>query len=274
MARNGPQLRSPSGGYFAAAANCRASAALLIIGAMMASAPKSSARETRAKSLSGTRTAGADSAWLSAPVPAMSELVSQRPCWASSTTAAKPSRAIVSATMGEPSMHQAPKTVSPARRRLARAKATSAALLDLRDRLRQQFGHPCADLLLGDAFRLQILDELVRHVLVGAFLKIGEDDLFRIGFRVVSGFAQDSRRPQPQHLVPARRRLESECLVMRELLLEAFLALVERRDHVALVGDDLKIACTCSLFRPCISPTNRQGNMGLLFCGEITKWKT
>ena len=59
MARCGPQLRSPSGGYLAAAAKARASEALLIIGAMIASAPKSSARDTRAKSLSGTRTSGA-----------------------------------------------------------------------------------------------------------------------------------------------------------------------------------------------------------------------
>ena len=62
MARSGPQLRSPSGGYFAAAANWRASAALLIIGAMIASAPKSSERDTKAKSLSGTRTTGVDPA--------------------------------------------------------------------------------------------------------------------------------------------------------------------------------------------------------------------
>jgi hypothetical protein len=59
MARCGPQLRSPIGGNFAADAKARASAAVLIIGAMMPSAPKSSARLTSAKSLSGTRTIGA-----------------------------------------------------------------------------------------------------------------------------------------------------------------------------------------------------------------------
>src|SRR6516165_8694751 len=47
-ARCGPQLRSPTGGYLAAAARARASAAELIIGAMIASAPKSSARLTSA----------------------------------------------------------------------------------------------------------------------------------------------------------------------------------------------------------------------------------
>ena len=59
IARGGPNERSPSGGYLAAAANWRASAALLIIGAMIASAPKSSARLTSAKSFSGTRTIAA-----------------------------------------------------------------------------------------------------------------------------------------------------------------------------------------------------------------------
>ena len=59
MARCGPQLRSPIGGNLAAAANARASAGVLIIGAMMPSAPKSSARLTSAKSFNGTRTIGA-----------------------------------------------------------------------------------------------------------------------------------------------------------------------------------------------------------------------
>ena len=59
VARGGPNERSPSGGYLAAAANWRASAALLIIGAMIASAPKASARLTSAKSFSGTRTIAA-----------------------------------------------------------------------------------------------------------------------------------------------------------------------------------------------------------------------
>src|SRR6185437_13422388 len=58
-------------------------------------------------------------------MPEMSAAVSHSPCWASSTTAAKPSRAIVSATIGEPSMHQPAKTVSPERRRRARAKVDS-----------------------------------------------------------------------------------------------------------------------------------------------------
>src|SRR6185437_9011164 len=268
MARIGPQLRSPTGGYFATAASRPASSASLIIGAMIASAPKSSARDTRAKSLCGTRTIGAAPAWLTAPAPATSEETSQRPCCASSTTAAKPSRAIASATTGDPIMHQAPYTVSPARRRRARAKAgTSAALLDLRDRLRQQLSHLQSNLLLGNALRLQVLDDLVRDVFVAAF-EVGKNDFLSVGFRVRAAFAQNSGRPEPEHLVAAGHRLETELLVMRELLFEAFFALVECRGHTVLVTAIAKIACTCSLLPPCISSATRQGNIGALFYGE------
>src|SRR5215813_7722536 len=196
IARSGPQLRSPSGGYFAAPAKRRASEGLLIIGATIASAPKSSARETSAKSLRGIRTTGADSAWWSAPTPVVSVATSQSPCWASSTTAGNPSRAIVSATAGEPSMHQAPKTVSPARRRRARANAgTSAALLDLRDSFAQQFGHLGPNLLLGDTLWLQVLDQLVHDVVIGALLKVRQNHLFCVGFRVGTALSENAGRP-------------------------------------------------------------------------------
>src|SRR5262249_32924510 len=178
----------------AAVARRRASAGLLIMGATIASAPKSRARETSAKSLRGTRTAGADSAWWSAPMPVVSVATSQSPCWASSTTAGKPSRAIVSATAGGPSMHQAPKTVSPARRRRARANAgTSAALLALHDRLPQQVGHLGPDLLLGDPLWLQVLEQLMHDV--GALFKVRQDDLFRVGFGVGAGLSENAGRP-------------------------------------------------------------------------------
>src|SRR4029079_18763763 len=234
IARRGPQLRSPEGGYFAAAAKRRASSASLIIGAMIASAPKSSARDTNAKSLSGMRTTGAASAWLTAPMPLMIEAVSHNPCCASSTTAEKPSRAIVSATMGEPIMHQAAETVAPARRRRARAKAgTSAALFDLLDGLREQFGHLRTDLLLCHAFGLQVFCDLAQDVVVAGYLEVGQHDFLGIGFGVGAAFAENAGRPQPEHLVTAGHRLEAQLLVMRELLLEAFLALVECRCHAA-----------------------------------------
>jgi hypothetical protein len=56
MAKVGPQERSPTGGYFIAAAKARASATELIIGAITASAPKSSARLAMSKRPTGMRT--------------------------------------------------------------------------------------------------------------------------------------------------------------------------------------------------------------------------
>src|SRR5262245_32413049 len=125
VARCGPQLRSPIGGNFAAAAKARASAAVLIIGAMMPSAPKSSTRLTISKSPSGTRTIGADPACRTAAMPIAKAARSHMPCCESSVTAAKPSRATTSATIGAGSPHQPVWTVSPARRRAASEKPDS-----------------------------------------------------------------------------------------------------------------------------------------------------
>src|SRR5262245_43133654 len=196
----------------------------------MASAPKSSARDTSARSLSGMRTTGVASAWLTAPIPVMTEAMSHNPCCASSTTAGNPSRAMVSATMGEPIMHQAAWTISPARRRRARAKAaTSAALFDLLDGLREQFGHLRADLLLSDAFGLEVFCHLAQDVVVAGFLEVGQHDFLGIGLGVCAAFAENARRPEPKHLVAASHRLEAKLLVVCKLLFEAFFTLVECR---------------------------------------------
>ena len=128
VARCGPQLRSPSGGNFAAAAKARASATVLIIGAMMPSAPKSSTRLAIAKSPSGTRTIGAEPACRTAAMPIAGAAVSHRPCCESRVTAAKPSRATISATIGAGSPHQPVYTVSPARSCAAREKPGSDAI--------------------------------------------------------------------------------------------------------------------------------------------------
>jgi hypothetical protein len=73
---------------------------VLIIGAMMPSAPKSRARLTLANSPTGMRTIGADPPWRTAATAAMIEAVSHRPCCPSSVTAGKPSRPTDSATIG------------------------------------------------------------------------------------------------------------------------------------------------------------------------------
>src|SRR5512139_4310394 len=108
------------------------------------------------------------------------------------TTAAKPSRAIVSAAFGDASVHQDENTVSPARRARASAKAaTSTALFDLRDRLTEQFSHLRADLLLGDAFGLQIFCNFTENVVIAGFLEIGEHDLLGVSFRLRPFFSEN-----------------------------------------------------------------------------------
>src|SRR5262249_22868832 len=67
-----------------------------------------------------------------------------------------------------------------------------------------------------------------------ARLEFGEYDVLAVGFRVRPCFSENSSRPQSQHLVAAGHRLEAKLLVMHELLFEAFLTLVESRDHAAL----------------------------------------
>src|SRR5450631_3941615 len=230
MARCGPQLRSPSGGYLAAATNWRASVTLLIIGATIASAPMSSARDVKAKSASGTRTAGVEPARCTAPMPVTIEAVSHRPCCCSSMVQAKPSRAIVSATIGEPRLHQAEKTVSPARRRRARPKAgTSATRLDLCGRLFQEFVHGAADLEIGDGDLLVVeaFADFLKNIAIAAFLEVRQDHFLREGLRTGAGQPKLGRRPQAHPLIAARAGLELELLIMRELLFEAFLALLE-----------------------------------------------
>ena len=80
IARVGPQLRSPSGGNFAAPTNALASATVLIIGAMMPSAPKSSARLATANAPSGMRTIGAAPAARIEAIATAVAAVSHRPC--------------------------------------------------------------------------------------------------------------------------------------------------------------------------------------------------
>src|SRR5262245_36496744 len=150
--------------------------------------------------------------------------------------------------------------------------ATSAALFDLLDRLREQFGHLRADLLLSNAFGLEILCHLAQDVVVAGLLEVGQHDFLGIGLGVRTAFAENARRPEPKHLVAASHRLEAKLLVMRKLLFEAFLALVECR-HAAPRTASVKLHAHIK-FRPCISSADRQDNIGPPFCGENTEWKT
>src|SRR5262245_41623558 len=90
---------------------------------------------------------------------------------------------------------------------------------------------------LGDALGVEVLADLAEHVAVGGLLEIREHDFLGIGLRFVAGEAELVRRPQAEHLVAPGHGLELQFLIERELLLESFLALVERC-HCALAAGD------------------------------------
>src|ERR1700720_2939691 len=84
---------------------------------------------------------------------------------------------------------------------------------------------------LNDALRFEILADLGDHRAIAALLEFGQDDGACIVLSFGAAQAELSRRPETKHLVAARSGLEPEFLVVRELLLEAFFALVECRGH-------------------------------------------
>src|SRR5438045_1701596 len=98
--------------------------------------------------------------------------------------------------------------------------------LDLRDRVRHQLVHGALDLVvgLGDVPGIEIFAQLRDDA--GA-LDFGEHDVLGVDFGIGSGEAKLLRGPQADELVAPGIRLELELLVVRELLFEAFLALVE-----------------------------------------------
>ena len=83
-AARGPQERCPIGGYFMKSAKRRASAPLLIIGAMTAAAPASITREAVANSPTGMRTIVGLPARATAATPRIAPTTSMAPCCMSS----------------------------------------------------------------------------------------------------------------------------------------------------------------------------------------------
>ena len=63
--------------------------------------------------------------------------------------------------------------------------------------------------------------------LLAGLLEIGGDDFLGIGIGIRAGLPEKPGRPQAEELVPAGFRLEPELFVMRELVLECVLAVVE-----------------------------------------------
>src|SRR6266516_4897564 len=183
-------------------------------------------------------------------MPASSEAVSHSPCCASRVTAGKPSRPTSSATIGAGRPHQPLWTVSPALSRRASEKAvavvmrsslaviapadgvasrSSAAGPDLRDRFRHQVDHRALNLVIGflHVLGIEIPADFTEHVVVAGFLEIRQHDVLRISVGIGPGEPELLRRPQAEKFIATGGRLESQFLVVSELLLEAFLALVE-----------------------------------------------
>src|SRR5215471_11468367 len=236
VARCGPQLRSPSGGYLLAATKARASATVLIIGEMMPSAPKSSARLAVAKSPSGTRTTGAPPPWRMAAIACTVSVMPQRPCCMSMVTARKPSRAITSVSSGAASPHQPEKTVSPVRSQEAREKDAgmllvprSPARLDLADCTRRELVDDATNLMVGElhALGIKISAQPGEHVVVARRFEIRHHECIGVGVCIRARERKLLGRPQADQPVAASSRLELELLVVDELSLEVFLSLVE-----------------------------------------------
>jgi hypothetical protein len=118
-----------------------------------------------------------------------------------------------------------------------RKPAASLSGLDRGDRLFHQLGHGAADLVVGrlHALGVEILAQLAEHVVVAAFLEIGHHDRLGVGLRFGAGEPELVGGPQAEQLVAAGIGLEPQFLVVGELLLETFLALVER-GHSSLPG--------------------------------------
>src|SRR5262249_25591407 len=78
----------------------------------------------------------------------------------------------------------------------------------------------------------------MHDVVISGLFEVGQYDLLRIGLRVGPALSKNAGGPKAQHFVAARRCLETKLLVMRELLFEAFFALVECCGHAALFDFD------------------------------------
>src|SRR3954447_25016861 len=108
--------------------------------------------------------------------------------------------------------------------------ASLFAGLDFQDRLRQKFIHRLANLLIGflDALGIQILTDLAKDVVLARLFEVGHHDLLGIGVGFRAGESEFGCRPQAEQPVTPRVRLELEFFVDGKLLLETFLAFVER----------------------------------------------
>src|SRR5438128_778425 len=89
-----------------------------------------------------------------------------------------------------------------------------------------------------DALSLQIAHDLVEHGGVALRLDPQIDERQRVGRRRVAGQPELLRGPQAEQLVAPRRDLEADFLAVRELVLEALLAVIEGR-HESLSSSSI-----------------------------------
>src|ERR1700730_15583988 len=107
----------------------------------------------------------------------------------------------------------------------------------LGDRPRHQLDHGAADLMvgLGNALVVEITPDFLEDAAFACVIERGQDHLLGVGVGLRSRQSQFLRGPNAEHPVAPRSGLEPQLFVMRELLLESFLALVER-GHACLAG--------------------------------------
>ena len=79
-----------------------------------------------------------------------------------------------------------------------------------------------------DALLRQVAAHLADHVVVARFLEIGHDHLLGIGLGIVARNPHLLRRPQAEKLVAPGDDLELKLLIVLELRLGGFLAVVKR----------------------------------------------
>src|SRR5580704_5121992 len=108
-----------------------------------------------------------------------------------------------------------------------------SARLDVVGGLHHQLVHGAANLVIGlrDALGVEVRAQLAECGIAARRLQLRGNDAHGIGLRRGTGEPELFGSPQPDELVAPRLRPEPYLLVMREFLLEAFLAFVEAR-HV------------------------------------------
>src|SRR4051794_28629649 len=79
-----------------------------------------------------------------------------------------------------------------------------------------------------EARRIEVAPQFAVDILLALLLNVCRDHLPRIGIGIGAAFTELLGRPKPEHFVAPRLGPEAERFVMRELLLETVLALVER----------------------------------------------